>query len=66
MNYEKYDINKSEEESLADGVPVGKLTVVQPSSTAVDKVNENSTTTEKPKQPGICEKVFHVDSRGKK
>ena len=66
MNYDYYDINKSEEETPADGVPAGKLTVVQPSSTAVDKINENSTTTENPKQAGVCEKVFYVNSRGKK
>ena len=59
-------MNKSEEESPADGVPAGKLTVVQPSSTAVDKVNENSTTTKKTKQPGVCEKVFYINSHGKK
>ena len=66
MNYDYYDINKSEEETPADGVPAGKLTVVQPSSTAVDKINENSTTTENPKQAGVCEKGFYVNSRGKK
>ena len=57
---------EEEEEAPADGVSAGKLTVVRPSSTAVDKFNENSTTTEKPKQLGVCEKVFYVNSRGKK
>ena len=66
MNNQKYDKNKSEEKAPADATPAEKLTVVQPSSTAVDKVNENSITTEILKQSGVCKKVFCVNSRGKK